>query len=1352
MFLAAAFTLIHRSLITGSFAELEINKVREDVGRGAAAIEQSMDKLAMMVQDWAAWDATYNFLRGENDNFPQENLVGETLANLDVNLVVFVSLSGEPLYSCFFDFEKQELTSVTPSMMKKVLAEQLLVHPGEARQTRKGIIMTERGPMIMASSAVVKGDFTGSPAGSLIMGRLVDSALVSRWSPATRLKVAILSFEEFDRGSAEKVVRELTESGGPPPVKILNKNEIEGYHLIRDLRGRPAVVLAISERRDTYEYGLSMANASFLWLMGIGFFFTLLSWFLIEWIVLSRWSRLDRDVQEIGRSMDFNRRLSETTSDEIGRVTSSINQMLENLQTAEDRRKEVENRFSHAFEKAAVGMALVDCSGRFITTNPFLREMFGYSQDELVGLRFLDVTLPEDQAIGLLALEDMIAGKRDHALYERLYLHKDGHPVWCMVSAALIRDDENLPLYFVALVQDISQQKQAESERREYLEQLRMITDNLPVLIGFVGADQRYRFANKEYEKWFGLSPEKIVGMSVQDVLGGIGYTTIREEVQAALSGKTVSYEGEMLTTDGGLRRFFSRYIPHIGDDGTVGGYFVLVEDITERKAAEEVLARTREQYELLAKNTADLVAICNTSAEFTFVSPSYETQLGYGQDELLGRPVTDLVHPDDLAEILDIIAEHYQTLDPNPITTEYRMRRKNGDYLWFETRGQVLFDNDDPTGAIFNTRNVTERKRAEDALRESEALFSGFMHHLPAIAFVKDAKGKYLFANEGFRSILGFEPRDWIGKTDAELFPGDVAALLVKHDNIVRQTGQSLERLEPVADSSGQEHAQLTVKFPISLPSYSDAVAGISMDITARVRAEEELRESEEKYRTILQSTAHSITITEQETGRYFEVNEGFIQLTGYSREEALGKTVYDLNMFVDAKVRDRLMETMARDGQVTGAAVQYKNKYGEIIDTVFSAKPLRYAGRDCLVAVVQDVTSLREAEREHARLLNQLQQAQKMEAIGTLAGGIAHDFNNILQAITGYLELLKRLENQHPKARKYIVEIDEVSRRAADLVRQLLTFSRRVEPTLKPLDLNDTVRSTVGILEHTIPRMIQIKTMLADGLKLTTADASQLDQVLMNLATNARDAMPQGGSLLIETDNFQVDENTRLENPEFEDDEYVVMRVSDTGEGMDEETLKNIFTPFFTTKGVGKGTGLGLAMVYGIVQAHGGHIRCESEAGHGTRFSIFLPVLHGFADVTRTKSSDFESELKGTETVLLVDDERGIIDVASEMLRQYGYKVITAGSGEEALTVFCSNPSAMDVVILDLGMPGMGGVKCLEEMVKIRPDVKAIVASGYSRVGQTDRLRKLGVTNYLQKPYRLTEMMTTLRQVIDN
>ena len=920
-----------------------------------------------------------------------------------------------------------------------------------------------------------------------------------------------------------------------------------------------------------------------------------------------------------------------------------------------------------------------------------------------------------------------------------------------MVSVALIRDENSNPLYFVSLMQDITQRKAAELEKLENQKQLQTIADNIPALIAYVDADQRYRFVNKQHEAWLGLTREELIGLRVNEVLNKAGYEAIRLKLETALSGQATFFEGLIHTQDG-PRLFHARYIPHFNDQGTVAGCYVFSEDITERTEFEADLAKSREQYELLAKNTADLVALSNVQAEFTYVSPSYYNQLGYSEEELLGHLITELVHPDDLPEILTIIAQRYETLDSSPVTIEYRMRHQDGRYLWFETKGRIIFDDQNqPCGAMYNTRNITERRLAEQALKESEALFSEFMKHLPALAFMKDPQGRYIFANEAFRQILGMDPEKRIGKSDDELYPEEIARNLRKNDLQVLETGRSLEALEATTDPLGGEHVHLSVKFPIQKGDGSWLVAGVALDVTDQVKAEKELRDSEAKYRTIMESTAHSITISDVETGEFYEVNAGFAALSGYTREEAIGQSVFSLNLLAEPRERDEFIGTLQREGEVIGIAVHYRNKSGVIIDTILSAKPILYNERNCLVAVVQDVTALRKAEQAQVELRNQLQRAQKMEAVGTLAGGIAHDFNNILQAISGYLEIMRLTETSHPKFHTYMSEIEALTKRAARLIRQLLTFSRKVEPELRPTDLNDVVLNTVAILEHTIPRMIAITTRLDPDLSLVEADQNQLEQVLVNLATNARDAMPDGGELLIETAEMVMDEERMREHPMLGAERYVLLKVSDTGTGISEDILKDIFTPFFTTKALGQGTGLGLAMVYGIVREHGGQIMCDSHPGRGTVFSIYLPVFAGDNSKVPMNDDSLPMDWGGHENILLVDDEPGILTVTADALRGIGYLVKIARSGEEALEMFQENPEAIDLVVLDLGMPGMGGLRCLQELIRLRPDLSVLVASGYSREAQPGELLEYGAAGYIAKPYRFAELFKIIRDTLD-
>jgi signal transduction histidine kinase/ActR/RegA family two-component response regulator len=390
--------------------------------------------------------------------------------------------------------------------------------------------------------------------------------------------------------------------------------------------------------------------------------------------------------------------------------------------------------------------------------------------------------------------------------------------------------------------------------------------------------------------------------------------------------------------------------------------------------------------------------------------------------------------------------------------------------------------------------------------------------------------------------------------------------------------------------------------------------------------------------------------------------------------------------------------------------------------------------------------------ADRDKKRLEAQLLHAQKMEAIGTLAGGVAHDFNNILQAITGYSELLLLKSDPVDPDHKDLQAIKEAAQRASHLVRQLLVFSRKMENKYEAIDLNEVIIRIAKMLERTIPRMIKIEMVLENRLELISADVTQVEQVLMNLGVNARDAMPDGGTITIKTANAVLDEAFCKSHLGAQPGTYVLMVVSDTGHGMEKEVLDHIFEPFFTTKQRDKGTGLGLATLYGIVKSHRGFIYCSSTPGSGTSFEIYFPALPTQA-VTPLKPSVETRQLpRGTETILVVDDEVAILDLAQEILENHGYSILLAKSGEEAIETYRNHRHRVDLVILDVGMPGMGGYKCLEELAKINPAIKTIISSGYSATGKVKAALQTGAADFIGKPYTLAGLLHKVREILDS
>ena len=510
------------------------------------------------------------------------------------------------------------------------------------------------------------------------------------------------------------------------------------------------------------------------------------------------------------------------------------------------------------------------------------------------------------------------------------------------------------------------------------------------------------------------------------------------------------------------------------------------------------------------------------------------------------------------------------------------------------------------------------------------------------------------------------------------------------------------------------------------------------------REKAEAALKESEERFRSILEDSVDPIVVYDDK-GRANYTNPAFQDLFGWSHAELSDE---DTPFVPDACRKENRKSYIAvlKDAKVGVFESQRQTKNGELVDVLVSASVLRDKDNIITGAAV----SLRDIT-ESKKLESQLRQAQKMEALGTFAGGIAHDFNNIIAAIMGYAEVgLSHLKNDRVNP-KMLEGILAAAKHATGLVQQILAFSRKTESELCPTNLAEVVSETVPIIERTIPKMISIGLHFENEIKPVNADPNQIGQIVLNLASNAKDAMPEGGELTIKVENVTYDQGGEDLHSEDLRGDYVLLSVSDTGVGIDEKTLEHIFDPFFTRKDVGKGTGLGLASVYGIVMNHQGHITCESEEGEGSVFKIYFPALAGDVEpVKPVKSEDCQAR-GGKEYILFVDDEQALREIGKEVLSIGGYQVVTACNGEEALEIYCENQAELDLVILDVSMPGMGGDKCLKELIKFDPKVKVLIATGYSLGSELSETLAAGASGYIAKPFNMNNLLHKVREVLD-
>ena len=629
-------------------------------------------------------------------------------------------------------------------------------------------------------------------------------------------------------------------------------------------------------------------------------------------------------------------------------------------------------------------------------------------------------------------------------------------------------------------------------------------------------------------------------------------------------------------------------------------------------------------------------------------------------------------------------------------------------------------------------------RKKIDD-LEESIAKYRALVDSSPDLLYRTDVQGRITFISSSVYRLSGYTVKEAVGMKMAEevyLFPAERDTFLLKLQEAGRVT--NFEAQLKRKDGStwwASTNAQL----------YKDkegnilGVNGVTRDISERKAAEKALQQSEERFRKTFHTSPDSINLNRASDGLYIDINQGFTDLLGYSREEVLGKTSLSLNIWKNPEDRLRLIDGLTEKGCVENLEAEFCGKEGKVGIGLMSACLLEINEEQVILSITREIS-------ERKKMEQQLQQAQKFEAIGTLAGGIAHDFNNLLMGIQGRASLVSvDLDPLHPHA-EHMHAIEEYIRSATNLTKQLLGFASGGKYEVKPTDLNELVSNSADMFGRT-KKEIRIHAKFQNPPPVVSVDKGQIEQVLLNFYVNAWQAMPKGGEIYLDTQSVTLEE-AFCKPYHVKPGRYAKISVTDTGVGMDESVRQQVFDPFFTTKSKSRGTGLGLASAYGIIKNHAGIISVYSEVGHGSTFNIYLPLSDQKADMDSSMKGTLA---KGSETVLLVDDEDVILEVEQAMLEKLGYSVIIAGGGEEAIEVIRQRGDEVDLVILDLIMPGMDGGRVFDEIKKIRPQIKVALSSGYSINGQADRIMKRGCDGFIQKPFNILELSQKVRSVLD-
>ena len=742
-------------------------------------------------------------------------------------------------------------------------------------------------------------------------------------------------------------------------------------------------------------------------------------------------------------------------------------------------------------------------------------------------------------------------------------------------------------------------------------------------------------------------------------------------------------------------------------------------------------------------------------------VNDTFTQMTGYRREEVLGRTSIEMNIWDNPGERLRAVEAAKEQGWLHNFHIDYRP--KDGSIrnaLW----SAETIELDGKLCLISVLRDITERKIAEKTLAQNQEILNATGRMAKVGGWELDAKTlEVKWTDETYRIHeipIGSPPS--IEEALNFFHPEEREKLSIALNRSL-ELGEPYDMVVRFITANGRPLWTHTICKPIVENNKVIKLIGTFQDITDRKRVEEELRQANE--RLLLSDLKISENHSELPmwavgvwTSRANEVvwSEELYNMYGF--DPALPPPPYTEHQKLFTP------ESWERLSSALSNTIETGNPYELELETVRENESRGWMwvrgetvldARGVIVGLwgaAQDITDRKLIEQEQrVRLESQLRQSQKMEAVGTLAGGIAHDFNNILAAIMGYTEIALEGEQEEGKStQNELRSILQSANRAKGLVQQILTFSRRADAQLKLVDVNHELLITANLLKQTLPKMIDIRLELSEDVAPVMGDPYQIEQILMNLGTNSRDAMPDGGTLTIATSQQAVSGLMCLVCAQSFAGDYVVITVTDTGEGMEKEDLERIFEPFFTTKEVGKGTGLGLATIFGIVKSHGGHITCTSEQGKGTVFTVYLTPAEGEVEYVANTKPEGAIE-GGQETILLVDDEAHILDIGAQNLSRAGYKVITAPNGEEALEVFQARANEINLVVMDLSMPGMGGHKCLRELLSLSPDLKVIVSTGYSRDGDLQETMSSGAAALLSKPFSKNEMLKTVRIVLD-
>jgi PAS domain S-box-containing protein len=1572
--LIAMLYAVSQTVFLDSFSKLEEQDTSQNVERALGALSDDISRLTSTVSDWAPWDDTYNFVEDLDESYVQNNLNDATIANLGINFVLFVNSSGQLVYGKAFDLQNEEEIPVPQGLQEYISASDHLASKFVAESSISGIILSSEGPMLIASHQIMTSEHKGPIRGALIMGRYLDSAEIESLAETTHLSLSVHRLDDTQMPADFEAARSVLTENEAIFVRPLDSNSVAGYALIKDIDGAPVLVLRADMPRGIYQQGQTSLLYFISLLVVVSLLFVVVVVVLLERFVLSRLSRLNASVRDIGTREDLSAQVAVRGRDEVSSLGGEINKMLRVLRQSHEAQRESELVATATIEGMADGVMLVNMEGKVTYVNKAFEKLLGHKAEEIVGTSALELPTyrgSKDRERAREALK-MLIEKGSAKAVDMTAITKDGEEIPISFNASLIKDAQGNPKILVAVLRDVTERRWAEEALRQSEEYFRALTENASdgVVVWDRGGTVRYE--SPSMERMLGRKPGEEVGKSLfefahpddaakiaeslaelvqspghtlhteirmlhedgswrifegvcknlldnpfveglvinarditerrkmeselrllsdavkmskdsivisdlegiiieaneatlkmhgmenrADLVGRRALELIAPEdremvagkvIEALAAGGRISIEYHCIANDGrkflieasisvmkdgngeptgymavsrditerrkmeeevrllsdavkmstdsvavadmrgrildineaGLRmyglsdradfvgknpldaiapedrskaienmaklvetgqvnnieyhvlrkdgsrilietsvsvikggngepkglvavarditerkrmeealresehkfraifdnanegfisvdpesgRFFnpnrkmiemlgydseeeianltvsdihpkqdlpdilkefgrharreisrSENMPVQRKDGSVFYASIssspitiadkmylscIFTDTTERKRMEEALRRSEEYFRSLIENAQDAVVIVAGDGTISYGSPSIERMLGYKPEELISADALfSFAHPDDIPKVVDTFTNFAENGNASECI-ELRIRHKDGSWRVVEAVANNLLENRAIKGIVVNWRDVTERKKAEEFLRESEERFRAIFDNSIDGILVTDLETKSLYTcNKAMCQMLGYNLEEIGNLKVTDIHPKKDLPYVMTEIERERRGESSGVKILPLERKDGSVlYAEVTP----SLVTFAGRqyLAGIFRDISERKQAEDALKLSEERYRLVVENASEAILVAQDGMVRFF--NTRVIEIFGYSREELASKPFVEFIHSEDqAMVAGRYMARL--EGKEVPPVYSFRvvGKTGNVRWVEISAVVFTWEGKPATLNFLTDITERKRMEEEKQKMEEQLRLAGRLAAVGELAAGVAHELNNPLAAIQGYSQFLSSSNNLDEATKKDVETIYREALRASKITQNLLSFARRHEPEKRLISLNEVLEKTIELRAHPLKvGNIELVTELAPDLPKTMADFYQLQQVFVNIINNAEQAMAAAhgkGKLVIKTEKSNG---------------MIQITFTDDGPGISEENMKRIFDPFFTTKEVGKGTGLGLPICYGIAKAHGGRIYAKSKVGEGATFTVEIPIV---------------------------------------------------------------------------------------------------------------------------------------------